>query len=1321
MNKDCPVQRNHDSKRSLKSWIVAWAVLLISAQIGVKAVAQQGSNQPYQVHAIRFASPDSVAEVLGRMLADYRPQVNIRADVPGQRILIAGPTPAQELAARIVASLDQPGPANSNRPELRTYTARVNNLDELASQLQSRFPENGGVRVTMDRRLGQILVLAPPTIHDELVRQWRLEPVGNWANRETARNAETTDSGPRVRKSLRLQHRRFQELEPRLVQLWGRPRNVKKFQGGQILQMQFRPADATPIWVQVDLAQDSWVLEGEQAQVEGWMRVLERMDRPASAPGQMRVVSLGKADRLSVRQALDTFVRGQGPAEPISGQAVKPGTISPLMAKIFGGKSSSPPARNLSGVRLAQRDPQEETLEDGTEQPPLEEEPVLPAGLVGDVRIEFLEGLDVILIEGREADVARVQQIIDDIERLSAETAPVVEVVYLKHVDSTALATLVREVYTEVFEPRLGAVSITELVNPNALLLIGRSENLEGVKDLVNRLDQPVSRDDQFRIFRLKNNAAADVQTMVEDFFADPQALGPKVLVASDFRTNSLIVRASPRDMLEVQMLIEQIDSESSGAVHQFRIFQLQNSRVEELAPILQDAIVGEAAASSGNRTTTNQFFPGQPQGQQPQRPASAGGAQTKSTSVELTVIDREGQRVLRSGILSDVRISADPRSNSLLVNAPARSMELIEALVKQLDQPPMAQMQIKVYEVIEGDAVAISAMLQELFGVQAGQTQNQGIFTTIGGDAEGAVIPMRFTVDERTNSIIVAGSSNDLLVVESILLNLDSNNVRERKNEVFRLMNAPADLVAESITLWLQSEREIRLSATDTATSAFQQMEQEVVVVPEIVSNSLIISATPRYFDDIVRIIKDLDERPPLVAIQVLIAEVELSNVDEFGAEFGIQDSVLFDRSLIGVPEFITVLDTLTVNQTQTTNERIVSASNIPGYNFNNQPLGNSASDVALARSNVVGTQGLTNFSVGRTNNDLGYGGFVFSAGSESVNILLRALQQCRKLEILARPQVTTLNNIEAFVQVGERIPRVTGTTTTTAGQVVATVDSELENVGVIMLVTPRVSRDGMVVLELEAERSNRSPEGVPIATGIDGIPVESPIIDVSRISTTVSALSGQTIVVGGLINKDRIDESRRVPYLSDIPLLGNLFRFDASEVRRTELLIIMTPHVIKGVEDMEILKQIESSRMSWCMSDVIDIHGDGSLRTRMDEWDDSETEVIYPAEIEGYSETPNAAETAPNMMVPGEVVPQGFWRGPQGPVPAGQPVVTPNNLPPAAQAGVQPVQWQANPARHAVPPRAAAPRVSPPSAGRAPAPGRAPVGPPLPARTPG
>jgi type II secretion system protein D len=452
--------------------------------------------------------------------------------------------------------------------------------------------------------------------------------------------------------------------------------------------------------------------------------------------------------------------------------------------------------------------------------------------------------------------------------------------------------------------------------------------------------------------------------------------------------------------------------------------------------------------------------------------------------------------------------------------------------------------------------------------------------------------VPVRFSVDVRTNSIIATGSQDDLAIIEALLLRLDEEDVEQRVNTVYRLKNAPAGDVAAAINEFLRSERVVQQAAPGMQ-SPFEQIEREVIVVPEPVSNSLIISATPRFSEEIQKVVEELDMQPPQVMIQVVIAEVELDNIDEFGIELGLQDAVLFDRSLLSNLETIT--QRTTNGLIETVQEEIVAAENTPGFDFNGQPLGNAGSQRAFNGSNQVGTQGVSFFNMGRANTELGYGGMVLSASSESVSLLIRALQHSRRMEVLGRPQVMTLDNQPAFIQVGERVPRISGSRFDGRVQ---TNDIEYENTGLILGVTPRISPDGMVVMEIDAEKSRvgAEAEGIPVSV-VEGREIRSPRITVTMAQTTVSASDNETIVLGGLITKDNTVIQRRVPFLSDIPVLGYLFRYDLSDVRRSELLIFLTPHVVRTREDMERIKQTEAARMSWCLADVHEIHGPTGL----------------------------------------------------------------------------------------------------------------------------
>jgi hypothetical protein len=204
-----------------------------------------------------------------------------------------------------------------------------------------------------------------------------------------------------------------------------------------------------------------------------------------------------------------------------------------------------------------------------------------------------------------------------------------------------------------------------------------------------------------------------------------------------------------------------------------------------------------------------------------------------------------------------------------------------------------------------------------------------------------------------------------------------------------------------------------------------------------------------------------------------------------------------------------------------------------------------------------------------------------------------------------------------------------LSGSTVGLTGQ---TSNVNYQNVGLIVAVTPRISPDGMVVMEIDAERSQLGPltEGIPVGFGQNGAVLRQPRIDITQAQTTISAMDGQTVVFGGMITQSDQIIQRRVPGLSSIPILGRLFRYDYNQNSKNELLIIMTPRVIRSEGDAEMLKQIEAGRISWCLADVQKVHGDSGLRGRGDMWDDDETMTIYP-DADPTGANPNNAEPLP------------------------------------------------------------------------------------------
>ena len=207
------------------------------------------------------------------------------------------------------------------------------------------------------------------------------------------------------------------------------------------------------------------------------------------------------------------------------------------------------------------------------------------------------------------------------------------------------------------------------------------------------------------------------------------------------------------------------------------------------------------------------------------------------------------------------------------------------------------------------------------------------------------------------------------------------------------------------------------------------------------------------------------------------------------------------------------------------------------------------------------------------------------------------------------------TIDNNIANIQVGSKVPRFGGQVVTNG---IATNNVSDVDVGLLMQIQPRTNQDGLINMIVSFTRSTLGPtsSGVAVGTDINGNAILSPIINTTQAQTRVTAYDGQTVVLSGLITKTRSTRSKRIPFLADIPLAGALFRFDNQAESRTELLVVMTPRVVNfnSDEKLESIKQIESSRMSYCMADILNIHGDVGLSPGNGLWGPAASPVIYP-----------------------------------------------------------------------------------------------------------
>ena len=901
--------------------------------------------------------------------------------------------------------------------------------------------------------------------------------------------------------------------------------------------------------IAIDQKQNSLIVEADETRAGQLIKLLNRLDKPP-AEKKEKATRLVPTEEITEESAADLNAQLQR----LVAARVQQNT----------GDSTDNPGPDAAGVA------------DST-----------AFNLRGDINVQAMQETGVLLIEGNEEDLERIAPIIKRLEELSKGSLPDIHLLELQHVNSEAFAELLTAVHDRLAELRQRgdnqqsqqSVAFFPVVQPNSVLILAPQLELPAILELADKLDTQLDPDSEFQVFALKHAIASQVVTALTTFYEDRPGLRTRIRAVADVRTNSVIVQGHPRDLTEVQHLVDGLDNDQPGAVHQVEVIELNHATAEELAEVLNAAI--RAVTSPPQTTGGNTGFGGN-QGPQELR-------DTKSIALEFLATDGDAQRLIRSGFLVDVRINADPRSNTLIVSAPEASMTLLQALIRTLDQPPTATAAIKVFALKNADATQSVELLTTMFE-NTNQEEQLGVQIAGAEDAASSLIPLQFSADVRTNTVLAVGSEEALSIVEAILLRLDTDDTRQRTTTVIQLRNAPAELVAESINLFLGQQQALR-DSTEDLISNIERVRQEVIVAADTNSNSLIVSASPDYFSEITQIITQLDATPPQVIIQALLVEVVLDNTDEFGVELGFQDPLLFQRSIIETAEDLITIPTSTlvpgVGTVQSTT--IITQNSTPGFNFNNTgaPLGNNAT----GNTGAVGGQGISSFSLGRQNGDLGFGGFVFSAQSDAVNVLIRALAARRTLHVLSRPQIRTTHNNEATIRVGQEVPVVDGVT---IDQGVVSPTIVQTETGIILRVTPRITPDGTVAMEVYAEKSRLSGGGVPVFTDINtGNVIESQIRDVSIADTTVNVPNGQTIVIGGMITKADETNERKVPWLGDLPVVGRAFRYDSTNTRRTELLIFLTPRIIFGDADSELIKQVEAERMHFLESEAEELHG--------------------------------------------------------------------------------------------------------------------------------
>lgn len=338
--------------------------------------------------------------------------------------------------------------------------------------------------------------------------------------------------------------------------------------------------------------------------------------------------------------------------------------------------------------------------------------------------------------------------------------------------------------------------------------------------------------------------------------------------------------------------------------------------------------------------------------------------------------------------------------------------------------------------------------------------------------------------------------------------------------------------------------------SSSQTFNPAGSVGNATITVDPD--SHNLVINADEETTRSMLAAIKNLDRPQPQVLIKVVFLEVQHNN----SFDFGIEGTYNGQSSAFGrIGSYLTNYAVITNFTTSGSSNFLVSGTTIAPSTLTPQ---NNSYQVGQS------------FGLGSMQNPAGN----YSILGQDFTATLRAIAQNGKAQLLSRPSVLARNNQPATIVVGQQVPLITNVRYDTFGNAVNSVT--YQNVGIILKVTPFITGDGLVQMIVQPQTSSLDPTtSVPISAGVN-----APVIDIRSADTVVLTPDGQTVVIGGLMRNDSAENISKVPFLGDIPLLGNLFRHKSTSSAKTELLIFLTPYVVQAPTQLAALGEKEKAR---------------------------------------------------------------------------------------------------------------------------------------------
>ena len=506
----------------------------------------------------------------------------------------------------------------------------------------------------------------------------------------------------------------------------------------------------------------------------------------------------------------------------------------------------------------------------------------------------------------------------------------------------------------------------------------------------------------------------------------------------------------------------------------------------------------------------------------------------------------------LRPLISREGSLTANRSANSLVVADYADNIRRIRDLIRQIDR----------------DSAATQIVTLEYAGAREIATALQGLAGQGGG--EGARAPVSIAAIDSSNAIALRGDPPSVARFAEMAKQLDARAQSGAEIRVYRLEHANAETLLETVQSLIGGQSggaragdmpavaapasggaPAAPSAPIVATSSGAGANGiggrgPIVVTRYEGTNALIVAANPDVQRSLGELIRQLDTRPEQVLVEAIVVEIGNEAAKKLGVQFlvGGQDAPFAATNYSNAsPNILTIAGAIGAEELTRTTTTVNGNTTTTGTS---SALGDSLQEAAAA--SILSATG-------------GFGGFALDIGNNAIfGTIINAIASDTESNLLATPHIVTLNNQKAKFLVGQEVPVSTGE------QLSANFENafrtvQRQEVGIKLEVTPQVNAQGDVKLFLKQEVSSVAG---PVSSRSNDL-----VLNKREFETTLTVGDGQLLAIGGLLNDDERRTIERIPLLSDIPLIGELFKSRSRSRSKTNLMVFIRPTILRTRQD--------------------------------------------------------------------------------------------------------------------------------------------------------